>query len=92
MNSNDRQIRDQLKVAEAPHSKTISMTGISGINLINSFMSLGLYVGLGVWLVPINGVMGMAVVYAIREEPPECRSRYRVRGDCRRPAFRAHLL
>jgi O-antigen/teichoic acid export membrane protein len=52
-------------VATGPSSHLISMTGRPGINLINSLTSLGLYVGLGVWLVPIYGVIGMAVVDAI---------------------------
>ncbi|MGH2702904.1 MAG: polysaccharide biosynthesis C-terminal domain-containing protein, partial [Actinomycetota bacterium] len=52
-------------VATGPSSHLLSMTGRPGINLINSLTSVGLYAGLGIWLVPIYGVIGMAVVDAI---------------------------
>lgn len=52
-------------VGTGPSSQLLSMTGRPGINLINSVTSLGLYVGLGVWLVPDYGIIGMAVVDAV---------------------------
>ncbi len=52
-------------VSTGPSSQLLSMTGRPGINLINSITSVGLYIGLGVWLVPDHGMLGMAVVDAV---------------------------
>jgi O-antigen/teichoic acid export membrane protein len=52
-------------VATGPSGYLLAMTGRPGINLLNSLVSVGLYVGLGVWLVPLYGAIGMAVVDAI---------------------------
>lgn len=48
-----------------PTGYVISMTGHPGVNLINSVVSVVLYVALGVWLVPEHGALGMAVVDSI---------------------------
>ncbi|MDQ4124612.1 MAG: oligosaccharide flippase family protein [Actinomycetota bacterium] len=48
-----------------PTGYVLSMTGRPGVNLVNSIVAVALYVGLGVWLVPAHGVVGMAVVDAI---------------------------
>jgi O-antigen/teichoic acid export membrane protein len=45
-----------------PTGYVISMTGRPGVNFINSLVSVGMYVALGMWLVPEHGVIGMAVV------------------------------
>lgn len=47
-----------------PTGYLISMTGHPGINFANSVVSVGLYIGLGVWAVPRYGVIGMAWVDA----------------------------
>lgn len=52
-------------VATGPSGYLLAMTGRPGINLLNSLVSVGLYVGLGIWLVPLYGAIGMAVVDAI---------------------------
>ena len=51
-------------VITGPSSQLLSMTGRPGINLINSIVSVALYVGLGVLVVPRHGVVGMAMVDA----------------------------
>lgn len=51
-------------VGTGPSSILISMTGRPGINSLNSVVSVGLYVGLGILVVPSHGVVGMAVVDA----------------------------
>ena len=45
-----------------PTGYVISMTGHPGVNFVNSLVSVGLYVGLGFWVVPEHGLVGMAVV------------------------------
>ena len=51
-------------VGSGPCSYLISMTGRAGLNLANSVAAVAAYVGLGVWLVPKYGAVGMAVVDA----------------------------
>jgi len=51
-------------VGTGPSGYLISMTGRPGLNLANSASAVALYVGLGVWLVPTYGMVGMAVVDA----------------------------
>ena len=51
-------------VTTGPSAQLLSMTGRPGVNLINSVVSVGLYVGLGVLFVPRYGLVGMAVVDA----------------------------
>ncbi|HEX2296884.1 MAG TPA: oligosaccharide flippase family protein [Actinomycetota bacterium] len=48
-----------------PTGYVLSMTGRPGVNLVNSVAGVALYVGLGAWLVPRHGVVGMAVVDAL---------------------------
>lgn len=48
-----------------PTGFVLSMTGRPGINFANSAIAVGLYIGLGVWIVPTHGALGMAVVDAI---------------------------
>ncbi|MGH2754814.1 MAG: oligosaccharide flippase family protein [Actinomycetota bacterium] len=48
-----------------PTGYVISMTGRPGVNFINSLVSVLLYIGLGIAIVPDHGVVGMAVVDAI---------------------------
>jgi O-antigen/teichoic acid export membrane protein len=45
-----------------PTGYVISMTGRPGVNFINSIVSVALYVGLGLWIVPEHGAIGMAWV------------------------------
>ena len=45
-----------------PTGYVLSMTGRPGVNFVNSLVSVSLYIGLGIWLVPKHGVIGMAVV------------------------------
>ena len=45
-----------------PTGYLISMTGHPGINFINSAISVAAYVGLGLWIVPEHGAVGMAAV------------------------------
>jgi O-antigen/teichoic acid export membrane protein len=45
-----------------PTGYVISMTGRPGVNFINSLVSVGTYIVLGMWLVPEHGVIGMATV------------------------------
>jgi O-antigen/teichoic acid export membrane protein len=52
-------------VATGPSGYLLAMTGRPGINLINSLVSVALYVGLGIWLVPKYGAIGIAVVDAV---------------------------
>jgi len=52
-------------VATGPSGQLLSMSGRPGVNLVNSIVSLGLYVGLGVILLPRYGVVGMAVADAV---------------------------
>jgi O-antigen/teichoic acid export membrane protein len=47
-----------------PTGYLISMTGHPGINFVNSAVSVALYIGLGMWVVPEHGVIGMAWVDA----------------------------
>lgn len=51
-------------VATGPSGQLLSMTGRPGVNLVNSVVSVALYVGLGMIFVPRYGVVGMAVVDA----------------------------
>ena len=48
-----------------PTGYVLSMTGRPGVNLVNSAAGVALYLGLGAWLVPRHGVVGMAIVDAI---------------------------
>jgi O-antigen/teichoic acid export membrane protein len=52
-------------VATGPSGYLLAMTGRPSVNLVNSLVSVGLYVGLGIWLVPKYGAVGMAIVDAI---------------------------
>lgn len=52
-------------VGTGPSGYLLSMTGRPGINLANSVVSVCLYVGLGILIVPKYGAIGMAVVDAI---------------------------
>ena len=45
-----------------PTGYVISMTGHPGVNFINSAISVAMYVGLGLLVVPTHGVVGMAAV------------------------------
>jgi O-antigen/teichoic acid export membrane protein len=45
-----------------PTGYVISMTGHPGVNFANSALSVALYIGLGAWIVPTHGVLGMAAV------------------------------
>jgi O-antigen/teichoic acid export membrane protein len=48
-----------------PTGFVLSMTGRPGINFLNSAVAVGLYVGLGIAVVPAHGAVGIAVVDAI---------------------------
>lgn len=48
-----------------PTGYVLSMTGRPGVNFVNSIVAVALYVGLGAWVVPEHGAVGMAVVDAI---------------------------
>ena len=48
-----------------PTGYVLSMTGRPGVNLVNSAAGVALYLGLGAWLVPRHGVVGMAIVDAV---------------------------
>lgn len=53
-----------------PTGYVISMTGRPGVNFINSIVSVGAYIALGAWLVPMyaasgRGAVGMAIVDVI---------------------------
>ncbi|CAN5701841.1 flippase [soil metagenome] len=52
-------------VGSGPCSYLISMTGRAGLNFINSLASVLLYLGLGIWLVPRYGAIGVAIVDAL---------------------------
>jgi O-antigen/teichoic acid export membrane protein len=45
-----------------PTGYLISMTGHPGINFVNSAISVAAYIGLGLWIVPEHGAVGMAAV------------------------------
>lgn len=45
-----------------PTGYLISMTGHPGVNFVNSVISVAAYVGLGLWIVPEHGAVGMAAV------------------------------
>lgn len=47
-----------------PTGFVLSMTGRPGINFVNSAVGVALYIGLGIWIVPTHGAVGMAVVDA----------------------------
>ncbi len=47
-----------------PTGYVLSMTGRPGINFINSAAAVLLYVGLGAWIVPEHGAVGMAAIDA----------------------------
>jgi O-antigen/teichoic acid export membrane protein len=47
-----------------PTGYVISMTGRPGVNFINSIVSVAFYVGLGLWIVPDHGAVGMAWIDA----------------------------
>jgi O-antigen/teichoic acid export membrane protein len=48
-----------------PTGLVLSMTGRPGINFVNSVLGVALYIGLGIWLVPRHGAVGMAMVDAV---------------------------
>lgn len=48
-----------------PTGFVLSMTGRPGINFVNSAVGVALYIGLGIWIVPAHGALGMAAVDAI---------------------------
>ena len=45
-----------------PTGYLISMTGHPGVNFVNSAVSVAAYIGLGLWIVPEHGAVGMAAV------------------------------
>jgi len=45
-----------------PTGYLISMTGHPGLNFVNSAISVAAYIGLGLWIVPEHGAVGMAAV------------------------------
>jgi O-antigen/teichoic acid export membrane protein len=47
-----------------PSGYVLSMSGRPGVNFFNSLVGVGLYIGLGIWVVPEHGLVGMAVVDA----------------------------
>lgn len=47
-----------------PTGFVLSMTGRPGINFVNSAVGVALYIGLGIWIVPAHGALGMAAVDA----------------------------
>jgi O-antigen/teichoic acid export membrane protein len=47
-----------------PTGYVLSMTGRPGVNFVNSIVAVALYAGLGAWVVPEHGAVGMAVVDA----------------------------
>ncbi len=51
-----------VRVGTGPASTLLSMSGRPLLNFINSFFAVVAYVGLGIWLVPIHGALGMAIV------------------------------
>lgn len=48
-----------------PTGFVLSMTGRPGINFVNSAVGVALYIGLGIWIVPTHGALGMAAVDAV---------------------------
>ena len=48
-----------------PTGYVLSMTGRPGVNFINSILGVGLYIALGLAIVPEHGALGMAYVDAI---------------------------
>lgn len=48
-----------------PTGLVLSMTGHPGVNLANSVVAVAMYVGLGAWVVPRHGALGMVAVDAI---------------------------
>ena len=48
-----------------PTGYVISMTGRPGVNFINSAVSAALYIGLGIWIIPEHGAVGMAAIDAV---------------------------
>lgn len=48
-----------------PTGYVLSMTGRPGVNFANSIVGVGLYIVLGLWIVPEHGALGMAYVDAI---------------------------
>jgi O-antigen/teichoic acid export membrane protein len=52
-------------VATGPTSYVLAMTGRAGINTLNSFSAVVLYVVLGLVVVPTHGAIGMAIVDAV---------------------------
>jgi O-antigen/teichoic acid export membrane protein len=51
-----------VRVGTGPASTLLSMSGRPLLNFFNSFFAVVAYVGLGIWLVPIHGALGMAIV------------------------------
>jgi O-antigen/teichoic acid export membrane protein len=58
-------IGNMVRVGTGSSSQLLSMSGHPVVNLINSLVGVALYIGLGIWLVPIHGIIGMAVVDAL---------------------------
>jgi O-antigen/teichoic acid export membrane protein len=52
-------------VGSGPCSYLLSMTGHAGLNFLNSLSAVVMYIGLGIWLVPIYGAIGIAIVDAV---------------------------
>jgi O-antigen/teichoic acid export membrane protein len=52
-------------VGTGPSGNFLSMTGRPLLNFGNATAAVALYIGLGVWLVPLHGALGMAIVDAI---------------------------
>jgi O-antigen/teichoic acid export membrane protein len=48
-----------------PTGYVISMTGHPGVNFVNSVVAVALYAGLGFWIVPDHGIVGMAIVDSV---------------------------
>lgn len=51
-----------VRVGTGPASTLLSMSGRPLLNFFNSFFAVVAYVGLGIWLVPTHGALGMAIV------------------------------
>ncbi|MGI8521257.1 MAG: oligosaccharide flippase family protein [Actinomycetota bacterium] len=51
-----------VRVGTGPASTLLSMSGRPLLNFFNSFFAVVAYVGLGIWLVPTYGALGMAIV------------------------------
>jgi O-antigen/teichoic acid export membrane protein len=52
-------------VGTGPSGNFLSMTGRPLLNFGNATVAVALYIALGVWLVPLHGALGMAIVDAI---------------------------